>query len=148
MTLPGNVVAWEVADRVTGGLLLGMVTTAMLLGHWYLNTPTMKLEPLRRLVVLLGVAVILRTLVSGSGAGLEYASHGSSGGLPQSWTMFLTLRWLAGILGVLIMAIMTWQTLKIPNTQSATGILYAGVILAFIGELVSQLLSAQGTYPV
>jgi hypothetical protein len=62
--------------------------------------------------------------------------------------MFLALRWLAGILGVLMMAIMTWQTLKIPNTQSATGILYAGVILAFIGELVSQLLSAQSTYPV
>ena len=62
--------------------------------------------------------------------------------------MFLALRWLAGILGVLIMAIMTWQTLKIPNTQSATGILYAGVILTFIGELVSQLLSAQATYPL
>jgi hypothetical protein len=62
--------------------------------------------------------------------------------------MFLALRWLAGILGVLIMAAMTWQTLRIPNTQSATGILYAGVILAFIGELVSQLLSAQATYPV
>ena len=147
MTMPGNMVAWEVADRVTGGLLLGLVTAAMLLGHWYLNTPTMKLEPLRRLVVLLGAAVIVRAVVSGAGASLEYA-HATSGGLPQSWAMFLALRWLAGILGVLIMAIMTWQTLKIPNTQSATGILYAGVILAFIGELVSQLLSAQSTYPV
>ena len=31
----------------------GLVTTAMLLGHWYLNTPTMKLAPLQRLIVLL-----------------------------------------------------------------------------------------------
>jgi hypothetical protein len=38
--------------------------------------------------------------------------------------------------------------LKIPNTQSATGILYAAVVLAMIGELTSQLLSAETMYPV
>jgi len=41
----------------------------------------------------------------------------------------------------LMLGILTWQTLKIPNTQSATGILYAGVIVTFIGELTSQLLA-------
>ena len=64
------------------------------------------------------------------------------------WALFLALRWLSGIVGVLGLAWLTWQTLKIPNTQSATGILYAGVILVFIGELTSQLLSAQALYPV
>ena len=146
--IPGKTVIWQLADRVTGGLLLGLVTTAMLLGHWYLNTPTMRLEPLKRLIVLLGASVLLRAAISGAGIGLELTSGGNSGGLPQSSAMFLALRWLAGILGVAIMTVMTWQTLKIPNTQSATGILYAGVILAFIGELVSQLLSAQTIYPV
>jgi hypothetical protein len=43
---------------------------------------------------------------------------------------------------------MTWETLKIPNTQSATGILYAGVILVFVGELVSQLLGSLWQIPV
>ena len=62
--------------------------------------------------------------------------------------LFLALRWLSGLAGVLVVAWLTWQTLKIPNTQSATGILYAGVILAFIGELTSQLLSAGARYPV
>ena len=37
---------------------------------------------------------------------------------------------------------MSWQTLKIPNTQSATGILYVAVITTFLGELTSLLLSA------
>lgn len=142
-------IGWQVADRATSGLLLGFVTTAMLLGHWYLNTPTMKLQPLRQLVLLLGAAVLARALVSGSGTWLEYAARSASqNSAMQTWLLFLGLRWLAGIFGVLGLSWLTWQTLKIPNTQSATGILYAAVILAFIGELTSQLLSAEARYPL
>jgi hypothetical protein len=146
---PAKRMLWQVADRITGGLLLGLVTTAMLLGHWYLNTPTMKLEPLRRLIWLLAAAVVARALVCGAGAGLNLSDQAAlRGSLQTTWLVFLALRWLAGIVSVLSMAWLTWQTLKIPNTQSATGILYAGVILAFIGELTSQLLSAEARYPL
>ena len=142
-------VFWQIADRVSGGLLLGFVMTAMLLGHWYLNTPTMKLQPLRRLLVFLAVAVALRMAVSGSGTWLEATGHlAREGGALQTWMLFVSLRWLAGLAGVLGLAWLTWQTLRIPNTQSATGILYAAVILAFIGELTSQLLSAEATFPL
>jgi len=142
-------IALQIAERVTGGLLLGLVTTAMLLGHWYLNTPTMKLEPLRRLIVLLAAATIARAIVCGSGTGLELAWHATrEGSALTTWLVFIALRWLAGIVGVLGLAWLTWLTLKIPNTQSATGLLYAGVIVAFIGELVSQLLSAEALYPL
>jgi hypothetical protein len=141
--------AMQMADCLTSGLLLGSVTTAMLLGHWYLNTPTMKLQPLRRLIVLMGVAVGLRMAVCLVGLWLEATGHLAGTGLAlQSWMLFVALRWLAGLFGVLVLAWLTWQTLRIPNTQSATGILYAGVILAFIGELTSQLLSAETKYPV
>ena len=47
-------------DIVVGGLLLGVILTAMFLGHWYLNTPTMDLLPLRRLMLLMFLAVALR----------------------------------------------------------------------------------------
>ncbi|HJN07493.1 MAG: hypothetical protein QGG09_18755 [Pirellulaceae bacterium] len=47
-----------------------------------------------------------------------------------------------------MLALMAWYTLKVPNTQSATGILYAGVILTFLGELTSQLLSVDTLYPI
>lgn len=141
--------AWATADRVTGGLLLGMVTTAMLLGHWYLNTPTMKLAPLQRLILLLGVAVALRMAVCGAGLALDVNRQLSSGlAIADSWWLFVGLRWLSGLVGTAGAAWLTWQTLKIPNTQSATGILYAGVIVAFIGELTSQLLSAEAAYPL
>jgi hypothetical protein len=141
--------AFQAADRVTGGLLLGLVTAAMLLGHWYLNTPTMKLAPLKRLILLLAAAVLVRAIVSGSGLWLELGHHAfREMSEMHTWVVFLVLRWLAGIAGVLGLAWLTWQTLKIPNTQSATGILYAAVVLALIGELTSQLLSAGAWYPV
>jgi hypothetical protein len=41
----GRVTLLGTLDRITGSLVLGSVTTAMLLGHWYLNTPSMKLVP-------------------------------------------------------------------------------------------------------
>src|SRR5262245_15684384 len=33
---------------ITSGLVLGIVFAAMLLGHWYLNSPGMELAPLRK----------------------------------------------------------------------------------------------------
>jgi len=139
----------ELGDRITGGLLLGSLTTAMLLGHWYLNTPTMKLDPLKRLLGLVYVAVALRMCVCVPGAWLVMTTRLSAIGMsPTTFSLFLALRWLSGLIGVLGLAWLAWQTLRIPNTQSATGILYAAVILAFIGELTSQLLSGQALYPV
>lgn len=137
---------WEIADRLAGGLVLGTVTTAMLLGHWYLNTPTMKLAPLKRLVVLLGLAMLVRAALAAAGGALEAQRLADGGGLSQQWMLLLSLRWLAGLVCPLGLAWMTWQTLKIPNTQSATGILYAAVILSFIGELTAQLLGAAAHY--
>ena len=132
-------------DPISGGLVLGTTIAAMFLGHWYLNTPTMQLEPLKRLVLLMTVAVILRAIVCGIGAGLEL----SESGIPErSQLAFIALRWLSGIVGTLILARMTWQTLKIPNTQSATGILYVAVIATFLGELTSQLLTRESSFPL
>lgn len=134
---------WLWLDPLTSGLLLGTTITAMFLGHWYLNTPTMQLAPLKRLVLAMAAAVTLRGLVCAAGLALLWGS----GHLGEIWPL-LSLRWLAGILGTILVILMTWQTLKIPNTQSATGILYVGVIVTFLGELVSQLLSADLPYPV
>ena len=133
------------SDSATSGLLLGSTMAAMLLGHWYLNNPGMKLEPLRRLVLLMALAVALRSLQSATGVVLEI---GANGMLSIEHFLFLSLRWLAGLLGLALLIVMTWKTLDIPNTQSATGILYVGVIGTFVGELTSQLLSAETLYPL
>ncbi|HVU89151.1 MAG TPA: hypothetical protein VHD36_17635 [Pirellulales bacterium] len=132
-------------DPATGGLVLGTTMAAMLLGHWYLNAPGMPLAPLVRLIGLLSIAVLLRALVCAAGLGLEI----DTAGWPDvSEALFLGMRWLGGLVGTAILAWMAWQTLKVPNTQSATGILYVAVITTFLGELASGLLSAQAAYPL
>ncbi|MBP90602.1 MAG: hypothetical protein CMJ64_28485 [Planctomycetaceae bacterium] len=138
-------VALAILDLVSSGVLLGVTLAAMLLGHWYLNTPTMELLPLRRLVMSMTVAILVRTLVSGAGLALQLGNDQS---IDAAFWIFVTFRWLSGLLGTLTVALMTWYTLKVPNTQSATGILYAGVILAFLGELTSMLLSVDTLYPL
>jgi hypothetical protein len=42
---------------------------------------------------------------------------------------------------------MVWRILKYRNTQSATGVLFAGVILTFIGELSAALLDKDLSHP-
>ena len=130
---------------VTSGLVLGVTFAAMLLGHWYLNAPGMELEPLRRLLVVAGAAVVIQMFVVGAGLAAE-VSHRSS--VDVGWLLFVALRWSFGLFGVLGLLWMAWQTLKIPNTQSATGILYVAVIGVFIGELTGLLLSAESAFPL
>ena len=132
-------------DPVAGGLVLGVTMAAMLLGHWYLNAPGMSLNPLKRLVLAMAVAIALRGVLCAVGLAEEYAVQGPFG--LERW-LFLSLRWLSGIVGAAATAALTWQTLKIPNTQSATGMLYVGVIVTFVGELTSQLLSAESLFPL
>jgi hypothetical protein len=51
--------------------------------------------------------------------------------------ILISLRWAAGIAGPLILVILTRRVLRYRNTQSATGVLFAAVILVFIGEAVA-----------
>lgn len=141
----GTGITLGILDLASSGLLLGVIIAAMFLGHWYLNTPTMELVPLRRLVALMIIAVVIRTVLCAAGLGMNLWTTGPLAGFSLA---FISLRWLSGLIGTLVMAWMTWETLKIPNTQSATGILYVGVILAFLGELSSMLLSVETLYPV
>lgn len=115
--------------------MLGGAMTAMLLGHWYLTAPTMSIEPLKRLTWWFGGAGLLRLLLSSVGLALAWESVGEG-----TETMWLSLRWIAGILGPLAVTIMVWRILKYRNTQSATGVLFVGVILTFIGEMTGALL--------
>lgn len=136
---------WLIADAGTGGLLLGSTFAAMLLGHWYLNSPSMKLDPLRRLIIVLAATLLARAALCAVG----FVFHYQEGALNNSFMIAaVAMRWLAGVVGLAGMTWMTWQTLKIPNTQSATGILYVALLFVFLGELASALLSYQHAIPL
>lgn len=125
------------ATALVSGLVSGFAVHAMLLGHWYLNAPGMSVTVLRRMIDLALVAWGGRLLVALCLALL------SQGGLIPSGTPGLTLaalRWLAGFVGLPVLLVMARKTLDIPNTQSATGILYVASLAAILGELTGQLL--------
>jgi len=136
---------WYALDFCSAAMTLGTTLAAMFLGHWYLNSPGMKLAPLERLIGAMAGAVAARAGVCGAGLVCQVLDVGPP---DASTTLFLILRWLAGIFGAMALAAMAWRTLKIPNTQSATGILYVAVIVTFIGELCSLLLDTASQYPL
>jgi hypothetical protein len=112
----------------------------MLLGHWYLNAPGMRVDALRRMIDLALAAWAAQTAVALAAA----ATSAGVGGRPvDAATMaMVSLRWLAGLVGLPVLLWMSRKTLDIPNTQSATGILYVACIAAIVGELAAQLLQA------
>ena len=127
-----------VLEIVSSGALLGAVMMSMLLGHWYLNTPGMKLDPLYKLLAFCLWALAIRSAISATGTYFYVAAVNE---VPTSWWIFLSLRWITGVVATLIMVILARLTLRIPNTQSATGILYAATVVVLVGELTAQLLS-------
>ncbi len=136
---------FHTVSLLMSGLVLGLTFTAMLLGHWYLNSPGMQLAPLRRLLAAAAIAVSVQALISGVGLAAELSAGAQ---VSANWLVFIVLRWSFGVLGVLALLWMAWRTLEIPNTQSATGILYVAVIGVFVGELAAALLSAESAFPL
>ena len=154
--------------RLLSGCLIGLTVNAMLLGHWYLNAPGMRIDALRRSIdqtllvwgLLLAVtlaAVGWQFATAGSdgtgwlsrfGAAVAVASGGRNVGLDQTGLALLWLRWLAGLLGLPVLLVMSRKTLDIPNTQSATGILYVACLAVILGELTAQLLAVPATVGV
>jgi hypothetical protein len=131
----------QYASVVTSGGVLGAVMAAMLLGHWYLNSPGMQLTPLRQLLIAAASVVALHSLLCGFGLALELRDFQASA---HFW-LLAVLRWSFGLIGVMLVLWLAWRTLDVPNTQSATGLLYVAVIGTFVGETASLLLSAESS---
>ncbi len=130
---------WMAANDCTAAAVLGLATTAMLVGHWYLIAPTMAIDPLVGLIAALAGATGLRILTASAELGSLVIGGASLDTLGWLW---LLLRWGIGFVGLGILTVLAWQTARIRSTQSATGILYVVTIFAFFGELMAQLLHA------
>jgi hypothetical protein len=131
------------ASEVSSAWLLGTALTGMLLGHWYLTATAMPLVPLIRMNQFFLSAAGLRALVAA--AGLMTCPLAVTDITHVVW---LTLRWLSGIAGPLVMSLLIWRILKYRNTQSATGVFFAGVILVFMGEMAATLVSNELHHPL
>jgi len=128
---------------LVSGAVVGLTLHAMLLGHWYLNAPGMRVDVLRRMIDFALVAWGIECLLAMPGA-LERVHAWSSGGADRATLALSALRSIGGLVGLPVLLVMSRQTLAIPNTQSATGILYVACLAAITGDLAARLLAAAG----
>lgn len=129
----------EVIHSAVGLVLMGAVTHAMVLGHWYLNQARLPIEPLaqhtRLVFVAVGVSGVLGLLtrghlVEGTVPGGIFAFSAAS-----YWWTWVLLLGATGGLGAMIMA-----TVNERATQSATGLLYIAIVTALGAQFVLNLL--------
>jgi hypothetical protein len=120
---------------LSSSTVLGATLTGMLLGHWYLTTPTMSIGPLSWFTRTLAIAGLLRLVMSGIAFGrFGFASH------DIVHLLWLIMRIVGGILIPFATSIAVAKILKYRNTQAATGVLFAALILVFMGEMAAALL--------
>jgi hypothetical protein len=143
---PAGLWVFNTVSRCVSGFLLGATLTAMLLGHHYLTTPTMSIDPLKGFVRCIGWGLGARGLIALLGLSLAHAGlAGLDQGLNESSSsLFLTMRWAVGFVGPVVAATLAWKTVQIRSTQSATGILYVAMTLVLFGELTSLIGSRSG----
>src|SRR4029077_8063954 len=128
---------------LVGAVALGSVAAAMLLGHWYLVTPSLSPRPLRRMVWLLIGALIAQALAFGV-AVATVPGDALSG--PMGWLTWLRLA--AGTLLPIGIAVLAILASRAASLQASTGLLYIGLALVMAGGIAGASITYLTGVPV
>lgn len=128
------------AYALSSALFLGIITYAMILGHYYLVVPKLTVRPLIKSVIILWVLLFLKMISSCDqlyhnwGFFTEGTRLGA--GFSFNW-LILSMRWLWGYVVIGVMSYFVWRLVRMRSTQSATGIFYAMTFFVLVGELTA-----------
>ena len=122
---------------LAGALALGSALTGLSLGHWYLVSPTLSINPLIRVTFLCIGAIIAQLVLLPA---LLLTAGDASQTLFTDDLLFLGVRVVFGLLVPLVAAVMTWRTARIRSLDSATGLLYIVAALVLAGEISARTL--------
>jgi hypothetical protein len=133
--------------------VLGLSSCAMLFGHWYLIDRNMPIYYLRAFVRMLLIALIAEVATLGFVALTMTLFGGATARsaletLAGSDTALLAFRLAIGPAASIVLAWMCWQTLKIPQTMAATGLLYVTVLSVLVGELLGRFILFRTSLPL
>jgi hypothetical protein len=130
------------ARLLVGALFLGLVTDAMLLGHWYLVQPGLSREPIKELVRLVcwvwPLEVALLLVPTGMVSVLDGRIDDGYGGL-LGWT------WVVSALTTLGLALLASRALEeryYSAVMATTGLLYLAILTAFGTDVLARALLA------
>jgi hypothetical protein len=138
----GGPYALSAGRLVAGALLLGLVSDAMLLGHWYLVQPGLGREPIRELVRLSAPALVLDVAVLLVPTGMVSVLDGT---IDDGYQGLLGWIWLLSALSTLALVGVTWLALKERSysaVMAATGLLYLAILTAFGADVLARALLA------
>ncbi len=153
--LYGGFKSWVLPlDFLTSAMFLGVFLLAMVFGHWYL-VKSMPKKLLRRMAEVLIVVLAARLLAVGTTLAV-FASQVKGGDvvldslmdISQGHGIFFWQRMLAGLGIPLVLSYLIWATAKIGANQSATGLLYVGVVFVIIGEIISKYMFMLSGIPI
>jgi hypothetical protein len=139
----GGAYALSAARLVAGALLLGLVTDAMLLGHWYLVQPGLSREPIRELVRLAGVGWVLDvTLLLVPNGMLDVFD----GRINDGYGGLLGVMWVVAALTTIGLLAVARKALAEPlysAVMATTGLLYLAILTSVGTDVLARaLLSA------
>lgn len=138
---------------VTSSLVLGLVSCAMLFGHWYLIDLEMPVDYLRTFIRLLAIVLVADLVALLLTIGL-CAMLGSAVARVAVNELFaahlglLVVRLLLGPVTTIVLVWLCWQTLKIPQTMAATGLLYIAVMSVLVGEMLGRFILFRTAIPL
>ena len=132
---------------LTAAVLLGTVHSGMWFGHWYLVTPDLPVNYLKRFnTVLLWTLSAMALLLCLNIFFRQHATDVVSFNL--FYQIIFGMRLLIGIAGTLLLYFITWDCLRpksvardvLGATRAATGFLFIAIITVFLGEFCSRFL--------
>ncbi len=123
---------------VVGAFAVGGVSTAMLLGHWYLVTPRLPERPLvivtlglMAALLIQGLLLIINLIVPVREVPASHSDLGLSEN-PAFWLRILVL------LFPIVLSWMAWQSSRERAMNAATGLLYLAMGAVLGGELLAR----------
>jgi len=129
----------------TSAMILGTSMAAMTTGHWYLSNAKLSFDILVGLCRLFVLAAAAKTAVSGVYLASRFGEYWA---LEDFWRLVFGLRVGAGEAMALVLGLMSLACARRRANQSATGILYVGVVFVLIGETVSLYLTLGRGWPL
>lgn len=130
---------------LTAAAVLGTSFVAMTTGHWYLSNARLPFTILVRLSWMFVIAVAAKAAVVAVYAILHGGEYMRLEGF---YRLVMGVRVGAGIVLAMVLALMTLACARRRANQSATGILYVGVVFVLIGETISLYLTLPKEWPI
>lgn len=116
---------------LSSALLIGVISYAMLMGHWYLVTPKLSAAPLKKCHYFLWSILIGKILF----IFFQDQTLFSTGHFFHKILFLMRVSWGYGAVGV--MSFFSYRLVALRSLQSATGFFYTMTFLVFGGELIA-----------